>query len=150
MNRLINDQGYGIAAVELNGNRYLALETSGPRRSISLTHFGKMRHDPGFVVADGRVSEWSIEGTAEIDGKVYFYGPYRPGKPLQTSIEDGINKGRRVLSRICSSFLNLHESERSLSTNGVYLCNDGGVLFFPGSIIRTRSTRRGACSFLPL
>jgi hypothetical protein len=136
MNRLIDVQGYGIAAVELNGNRYLALEISGPRRSVSLTHFGKLRHDPGFVAADGRVTKWSIEGTVEIDGKVYFYGPYRPGRPLHTFIEDGENKGRRVLPRICRSFLNLHESERSLSTNGVYLCDDGGVLFFPGRIIR--------------
>lgn len=82
MKRLLRHLGGGIAVIEIEGKQFMAVRISSGRRTFSLTRFMEVKNDAGFVVENGGIREWNVEGTCEIDGSIYFYGPYHPGMPL--------------------------------------------------------------------
>ena len=155
MNKLLQDYGGRIAALEIDGEKQLALRIAAGRKSFSLTKFSAVRNTSGYEIQcgefhSGTVREWHLTGTCEIDGSVYFYGPFHRGDPLHTLLTTERHSNRDILLQgaqasgralpimrsLCSVFSALPDTIGPFFPNGVLLdLEAGNVLFLPPAVM---------------
>jgi hypothetical protein len=141
MKQLCTYYGGRIAVIEIEGVRYLSLRLTAGRKSFSLTRFSTVKNSPGYEITGGSVREWYFSGTCEIEGSVYFYGPFRKGVPVHTLFAGPAGGGTSLellekLGKLHSVFALLPDTARPVFANGLLIdFETGNALCLPPGVV---------------
>ncbi len=120
------------------GIEVLAIPVSVSRNEFVLTKLSGLRNIPGFIVRDGEIREWRIEGFFKHENRLYLQGPYLEGSFLEEVTGKSFAAVLPYLIRLVNGLLALKRqglSIESLQTDSVYFLERGGVLFLPPAMM---------------
>ena len=141
MKQLCTYYGGRVAVIEVEGKRYCSLRLTAGRKSFSLTRFSAVKNTPGYVISGGSVREWYFSGTCEIEGSVYFYGPFREGIPVHTLFAGPAEGGNslkllEILEKLRSVFALLPDTARPVFANSLLMdVETGNALCLPPGVM---------------
>ncbi len=116
MKQLLQEHRGNIAIITIDNTPYLAVRIPGGQTSFSTTRFAAIKNREGYTYKNGALEAWHFTGTCEIDGNIYFYGPYEGGDPLLAllSIE---SSPLPLIVHLCTLFGILPEQARPFYLN---------------------------------
>ena len=142
---IISEQ-YGIAEIEKEGRRYTGIFISRAKHTRELSSLVDLKKEHGWILHHDRFEPWTISGTAEIEGKVYFYGPYVEGKLLAHLLKDQSENRIRYISRLATVLERMRSASLPvdrLHTNGIIFSEQGKVFVFPPKIMESIKRLQG-------
>jgi hypothetical protein len=126
------------------GVRHLALPVGTVEKSSALGRILALKGSPGWLV-DETVREWRFEGVTQRGTDILLYGPFMPGRSLDSILDLPLAEALAYLSRLAGSLALLKEEAVplfSLQTDSVLFTDDGGTLFLPPGLFREVRGRR--------
>ena len=117
----------------------LAIPVGVGRSEFVLTKLADLRKLPARIVRDGQIDQWRFDGVLKHEGRLYLHGPYLGGIFLEEAIQKSFSAALPYLSRLIRALVVLKSRGQIieyLQTDSVYFLDDGGVLFFPGALMR--------------
>ncbi len=121
------------------GRDVLAVPVGMGRSEFVLMKLAELRKLPAEIIRDGEIAEWRFDGVMEHEGRLYLHGPYLGGIFLEEAIQKSFPAALPYLSRLIRALVALERRGRILEfiqTDSVYFLENGGVLFFPPSLMR--------------
>ena len=132
------NSGLGVR-LALEGGDLLAVPVGMSRSEFVLMKLAQLRKLPAEIIRDGEMAEWRFDGVMKHEGRLYLHGPYLGGIFLEEAIQKSFPAALPYLSRLIRALVALERRGRILEflqTDSVYFLEDGGVLFFPPSLMR--------------
>ena len=124
-------EGSIVRTIEIDGGPRLAIDTGLGMRQFARAGAARMTAESGTLLAPGGgASPWRIEGTAEIEGRVFAYGPAFPGDPYMEVAEKDSAAALDAIRLLCGTHAAVAESGTFLPA-GMLIGKDGGVLLLP-------------------
>jgi len=120
----------GTAIIESENNKsYLAITTGLNSKSFKGINTSQFHSLPGLLIDKETITNWKLDGTTEIDGIVYYYGPLLSGSTLAD-----IQIDQFILLELAQAFKLIKDKdvyENKFSLNSIFRTDDGKILFFP-------------------
>jgi len=119
----------GVALIENNNERFLAIDSGLKNRSFVGVDTSKLQSLPGLIIDNGEIINWKLQGITEIEERTFFYGPYIKGESFSK-----LKMSPEILLELTSA-LNIIKDRKfpvhHFSLNSVFRTEDGKILFFP-------------------
>ena len=131
-------EGYSI--IDNGTEKYLAINSGLKNKSFVGVDTSKLQSLPGLIIEKGEIHNWKLDGLTEIDGIMYFYGPYHEG----VTFSDVELTPDRLLELATSLHLIKDKKfpVRQFSLSSVFLTDDGKIIFFPPHLMDFLNTHR--------
>ena len=136
--------GQRIHISEVNNQPALCFDTGLDPRSFARTKMSQSLIDPGFIVnPDGSHEAWKVTGVNETGGFMRVFGPFVPGKRLDSLLEKitPISQSPVLKQEVMEAVINWSKAKmflgdtRSVSNPGAsFVSKDGNVFFAPEHI----------------
>jgi hypothetical protein len=153
------------AVLEHENRKVLAIPIGMGRNEFALAKLAEVRNKPGWIVRDGTVSEWRVEGFFKHEETLYLFGPYLAGRFLEQELaragvpavgpaaESEVQPAAslpgesrtaralpalRVLGTLIKALLTLQGAGHpveELQTDAVCFLEEDGVLFLPPELM---------------
>lgn len=137
----------GLVRIERSGRTYLGITTYIPGGRFGLTKLTTQAREDGWLVHNAAVSRWKIAGLTQLGGHVYLYGDFVPARTLSEILRLDWEHLLPYLIRLVRS-LRAAESQGAeigpWHTRSILFCNDGAVLFLPGSLTQLVTEQQSA------
>lgn len=162
---------YFLSRVEVDGRTLLGINTHVPARGYSARELATAAQTPALVVdaAAGKVDEWPVETTRDVDGSLHLLGPWLPVRSAEETFRTGGREKWTYLAQIVRALSFFAGDWASSGPGGgtagygtavsgmsVHLCEDGRVLLLPeawmaqiGRYIADRDQQRFAARMSP-
>ena len=127
--------------IRVDGIEKTALATGVPNRVFQGTDMSRLRSLPGYLWhADRGIEPWPIEGMAEEENQIIFWGGKLSLKPVETSVPFSAAE----LSGLTDLFLLFREknADPAFSTDGFFRTADGGIFCFPLNLMEFIHSRQ--------
>ena len=130
----------GAAHIEEDKKSFLAIATGLKSKAFIGIKTTQLRSLPGLIAGNEKTEEWRIEGAAEIDGELFFYGPYLEGSCLS---EKSLNT--EIIAELLTAFKMIKDRDfpmEDFSLSSVFRTDDGRILLFPPLLMNFLNSRR--------
>jgi hypothetical protein len=123
----------GVAFIERNKDRYLAIDTGLKPKSFIGVDTSKLQSLPGLIIHNNETTNWKLQGVAEIEGTMFFYGPYLEGSSFSE-----LDLTPEILLDLTTALDCLKDRKfpvHQFSLNSLFRTIDGKILLFPPLLI---------------
>ncbi len=121
------------------GRDVLAIPVGVSKNDIILTKLGELRKLPGYIIRDGEIEEWRIDGAFKHEGRLYLHGPHLGGLFLEEAIQKSFPAALPYLIRLAHALVALKRGGLNLEfiqTDSIYFLEEGGILFLPPGLMK--------------
>lgn len=124
-------EGSIVRTIEIDGGPRLAIDTGLGMRQFARAGAARMAAESGTLLEpEGGASPWRIEGTAEIEGRVFAYGPSFPGAPYAEVAETDPAAAIDALRLLCGA-QGADAGPAPLLPAAILIGKDGSALLLP-------------------
>jgi hypothetical protein len=125
--------------ITVDGNRKLAIATGIPNRVFGGSDMSKLKSVPGYIWnKDNSIGEWKIEGLAELDNQIIFWGEPLSLIPIDTPFAKEELKGVAKLFQIL-----LEKSDTpAFSIDSFFRLPQGQIFCFPLNLMEFIHSRQ--------